>query len=121
VDTITGFQVVASAVNPLVADNARSDTLVLGDGQGAFIGGVGGNAAKMTVTGSSLDAALLQAASLKAADGTTNVQNVVFGFGGDTYVYSDQGTEGLTDDDFLVKMSGSLNLDLLLTSGVIIV
>jgi hypothetical protein len=120
VDTITGFTVVADAANPLVADATRSDVLDLGAAGGtAFIGGVGGNAAKMTVTGSTLEAALLQAAGLKnAAD--ANVNNVVFHFGGDTYVYQDVGNDGLTDNDALVRMTGQLNLDLLLTSGVII-
>ena len=117
-DTVTGFQLAASAADPLLADATRSDLLDLGASGGTAFSA--SNAAKMTVAGSTLEAAVLQAASLKAADGTTNVQNVVFAFGGDTYVYSDQGTEGLTDGDFLVKLSGSLNLDLLLTSGVII-
>ena len=121
-DIITGFQVVASAANPLVADAARSDVLDLGVvGGTAFDGAVGGNAAKMTVTGSSLEAALLQASNLKGgANGTTDIENVVFHFGGNTYVYQDVGANGLTDNDALVQLSGTLNLDLLLTSGVII-
>jgi hypothetical protein len=44
---------------------------------------------------------------------------VVFHFGGNTYVYSDVLANGLTDDDALVQLSGTLNLDLLLTSGII--
>ena len=117
-DTITGFQVTASAADPLVADANRSDVLDLGTlGGTAFSAS---NAAKMVTTAATLQAAVLQASALKAADGTTNVQNVVFHFGGNTYVYSDQGTEGLTDGDFLVALSGTLNLDLLITSGVII-
>lgn len=127
-DTITGFQLTASAADPLAVDAARSDVLDLGASGGtAFTGGVGGNAAKMVVTGSTLQAALLQAASLKALDGTTNVQNVVFHFGGDTYVYQDRGVvggvagsaEGLTDDDFLVRLSGLQNLDLLIGGSVV--
>jgi hypothetical protein len=128
VDTITGFQVVADAANPLVADATRSDVLDLGTSGGTrftavdvVVGGstITANAAKMTVTGSTLEAALLQAAGLKnAAD--ANVNNVVFHFGGDTYVYQDVGNDGLTDNDALVRMTGQLNLDLLLTSGVII-
>jgi hypothetical protein len=126
-DTITGFQVVADAANPLVADATRSDVLNIAgntNGAGSFSSavalGTAGHAAKMTVTGSTLDAALLQAAGLKGADGTTNVENVVFHFGGNTYVYSDVGADGLTDGDALVILSGTLNLDLLLTSNTIV-
>lgn len=130
VDTITGFQVVADAANPLVADATRSDVLDLGTAGGTrftaldvTVAGslITANAAKMTVTGSTLEAALLQAAALKGgANGTTDIENVVFHFGGDTYVYQDVGANGLTDNDALVRMTGTLNLDLLLTSGVII-
>jgi len=118
VDTVTGFQVVASAADPLVADAARSDVLNLG--ASTSTAWTVSNSAKMTVAGSSLSAALLQAASLKAADGTTNVENVLFHFGGETYAYQDTGADGLTDNDVLVKMSGTLNLDLLLTSNTIV-
>lgn len=117
-DVITGFQLTASAADPLVADANRSDVLDLGTAGGTAFSA--SNAAKMTVTGSTIEAALLQASALKAADGITPVQNVVFAFGGNTYVYSDQGTEGLTDGDYLVQLSGALNLDLLITSGVIV-
>jgi hypothetical protein len=118
VDTVTGFQVVADAASILVvADAARSD--VLNIGASTSTAWTVTNAAKMTVTGTSLSAALLQAASLKAADGT-DVNNVLFHFGGDTYAYQDLGTAGLSDDDALVKLSGTLNLDLLLTSNTIV-
>jgi hypothetical protein len=118
VDTVTGFQVVASAANPLVADAARSD--VLNIGLNTSTPWTVDNSAKMTVTGSSLEAALLQAASLTFAGTATPVNNVLFHFGGDTYAYQDLGTAGLSDDDVLVKMSGTLNLDLLLTSSTIV-
>jgi len=128
VDTITGFQLTASALNPLLADTDRSDVLNLGtttDGGAAFSGATGGNAAKMVVTGATLEAALLQAASLKSAtDATVNVQNVVFHFGGDTYVFQDKATggasvEGLDDGDFLVRLTGLQNLDLLIGGSVL--
>ena len=112
-DTVTGFQVTASAVDPLVVDLTRSDVLKIG------VGFTATNAAKMTVTGSTLEAALLQAAGLKDAAGG-NVNNVVFHFGGNTYAYVDTGNDGLTDNDQLVALSGTLNLDLLLQTGVII-
>ncbi len=116
-DTITGFKLVASAADPLAADADRSDVLSIAGGTNVLDAT---NSVKITVTGSTIEAALLQAASAKAADGTDR-ENVVFHFGGDTYFYQDAGTAGLTDDDFLVRMTGTLNLDLLLTSGVIIV
>ena len=118
VDTITGFQVVASAANPLVADAARSDVLNIGaDTSTAW---TVSNSATMTVAGSTLEAALLQAASLTFAGTTNAVNNVLFHFGGDTYAYQDLGTAGLSDDDVLVKLSGTLNLDLLLTGNTIV-
>jgi hypothetical protein len=113
-DTVTGFQVVADAASTLgAADLARSDVLKIG------VAFTEANAAKMTVTGSTLEAALLQAAGLKTAAGA-DVENVVFNFGGNTYAYVDTGADGLTDNDKLVQLSGTLNLDLLLQSGVII-
>ena len=118
VDTVTGFQVVASVANPLVADAARSD--VLNIGLASSTPWTVDNSAKMTVTGTSLEAALLQAASLTFAGTATPVNNVLFHFGGDTYAYQDLGTAGLDDGDVLVKMSGTLNLDLLLTSSTIV-
>ena len=48
------------------------------------------------------------------------MDNVVFHFGGDTYVYVDTGTDGLTDNDILVKLTGTLDLDQLITTGVIV-
>ena len=64
----------------------------------------------------SLGAALNAAANSNA----TNQGFSVFIFGGNTYAYVDTGANGLTDNDQLVQLSGTLNLDLLLQSGVII-
>jgi hypothetical protein len=122
-DVVTGFQVVADAASTLgAADLARSDVLKIGTAfDGSATVGTANHAAKMTVTGSTLEAALLQAAGLKGgALGTTDIDKVVFNFGGNTYVYVDTGSNGLTDNDQLVQLSGTLNLDLLLQSGVII-
>jgi hypothetical protein len=113
-DTVTGFQLTASAADPLVVDLTRSDTLKIG------VGFTATNAAKMTTTATTIEAALLQAAGLKTAAGA-DVENVVFHFGGNTYAYVDTGANGLTDNDQLVQLSGTLNLDLLLQTGVIIV
>jgi hypothetical protein len=43
----------------------------------------------------------------------------VFHFGGDTYVYQDFGANGLTDTDFLVRLTGLQNLDLLIGGSVL--
>lgn len=43
----------------------------------------------------------------------------MFHFGGNTYVYVDSGANGLTDADKLVVLTGQLNLDLLVQTGVI--
>jgi hypothetical protein len=126
-DTITGFQLTASALNPLLVDASRSDVLDLGTAGGtAFSGalavGTAGHAAKMVVTGSTIEAALLQAAGLQVLNTggvLTNVENVVFHFGGDTYVYQDVGADGLTDTDFLVRLTGLQNLDLLIGGSVL--
>jgi hypothetical protein len=122
-DVVTGFQVVADAASTLGAvDLTRSDVLKIGTAfDSSAVVGTANHAAKMTVTGSTLEAALLQAAGLKGgALGTTDIDKVVFNFGGNTYVYVDTGANGLTDNDQLVQLSGTLNLDLLLQSGVII-
>ena len=114
-DTVTGFQVVADAASTLGAvDLTRSDVLKIG------VAFTATNAAKMTTTATTIEAALLQAAGLKTAAGA-DVENVVFHFGGNTYAYVDTGANGLTDNDQLVQLSGTLNLDLLLQAGVIIV
>ena len=115
-DTITGFQLVASAADPLVADASRSDVLKIGGGATAL---TAANAVKITVTGSTIEAALLQAASATNAAGTAR-ENVVFNFGGDTYFFQDVGANGLDDNDILVKMSGTLDLDRFLTSVFIV-
>ena len=59
-------------------------------------------------------------AGAAATAGAVAMDNVVFHFGGDTYVYVDTGTDGLTDNDILVKLTGTLDLDQLITTGVIV-
>jgi hypothetical protein len=77
----------------------------------------------MTTTATSLGAALLEAANLVVGGAAKN--DVVFNFGGDTYVFPDlaaggSSVAGLDDGDTLVKLSGTLNLDLLLQANVIV-
>jgi hypothetical protein len=104
-DTITGFQLTADASNALLADTTRSDVLNVG-GLGAF--------AKFTSTTATTFAGILTEAGNSAVGA-----NLVFHFGGDTYVYSDVGA-GLDDTDILVKLTGTLDLDQMTTTGVIV-
>ena len=109
-DTITGFQLTASTASALVADTTRSDVLNLTTAT-AFL--------KFTNTSATTFAGMLTEAGAAATAGAVAMDNVVFHFGGDTYVYVDTGTDGLTDNDILVKLTGTLDLDQLITTGVI--
>src|SRR5690606_24473726 len=59
---------------------------------------------------SSLDFALIAASKSNLGD------HLVFQYGGNTYIYADTGSaqDSLDDQDFLVKLVGTVNLDLLL-------
>jgi hypothetical protein len=104
-DTITGFQLAATATSATTVDVARSDKLDVADG----------TYAKFTTTATTLVGALTEA----GAHTVTNVAAdfLVFHFGGDTYVYNDTGAAGLDDADGLVKMTGLLDLDLLIAGS----
>ena len=111
-DTVTGFQLTALA-DGLTVDTTRSDVLDIGTAFSIA------TAAKMTTTATTIEAALLEAATFKVAG--ADVNNVVFHFGGNTFVYVDAGTANTLDSaDKLVQLTGTLNLDLLLQTGVII-
>ena len=110
-DTITGFQLTASTASALVADTTRSDVLNLTTAT-AFL--------KFTSTSATTFAGMLTEAGAAATAGAVAMDNVVFHFGGDTYVYADNGADGLTDNDILVKLTGTLDLDQLITTGVIV-
>jgi hypothetical protein len=103
-DTITGFTLTAAvpATSPATIDTARSDKLVVG------VAGF----AKFLPTATTFAGALTEAGAATGA-------NLVFAFGGDTYVYIDNGTAGLNDTDGLVKLTGAIDLDLLIATGAI--
>ena len=103
-DTITGFTLTASvpAATPATIDATRSDKLVVG------VAGF----AKFVPTATTFAGALTEAGAAAGA-------NLVFAFGGDTYVYIDNGTAGLDDADGLVKLTGLVDLDLLIATGAI--
>jgi hypothetical protein len=98
IDTISGFQLTASTTNALVADTDRSDAI--------------------NVTGTQtftkfLNTATTLAASLTAA-GANTTANLIFHFGGDTYIYIDDATAGLSDLDTVIKIVGTQDIDLLI-------
>lgn len=97
-DTITGFTLVDGAADGKQVDAALSDDLTI-TGHTAF--------EKVTATGATLDLALVNlAASAK--------NEVVFTYGGDTYVYADANADDIVNDtDILVKLTGTVDVDLL--------
>jgi hypothetical protein len=99
-DTITGFALVAQAANALAADAARSDVIDVTDAAGF---------AKLVSTTATTYAGILTEAGASATD------NLVFHFGGDTYIYGDDAVDGLGDADVLIKLTGTLDLDQLIT------
>lgn len=102
-DTINGLSLVAQAGSTTKVDTAKSDDLTVENGGVAIT-----TFAKTTTAQTSLNLALVDLAAA-AAD------NVVFQLGGDTYVYSDVNTDNiLNDSDIVVKLSGTVDLDLLI-------
>jgi len=102
-DTVTGLNLVEDAATANTVDTALSDDIAV------FFGGVAVTTfAKATTTATTLDLALVDLAASTTAD------NVVFAFGGNTYIYVDDGVDDLvTDSDVLVKLTGTVDLDLL--------
>ena len=110
VDTIVGFQLSAKATSSTTVDTDRSDVLNV-PGTLSFV--------KFETEATTLAAALTEAGAYEATAGTAT-QNVVFNFGGDTYVYADRvsggsytAVEGLDDGDFVVRLVGNYDVDLL--------
>ena len=99
-DTITGLTLVADKGDPTKVDAAKSDDLTI-TGINTFV--------KTTVTGGSLNLALTVAAT--SADG----DHLVFQYNGNTYIYADVGSTAneVDDNDVLVKLTGLIDLDLL--------
>jgi len=102
-DTVTGLNLVDNVdATGKQIDFDLSDVLVVN--VGSF--------EKVTTNATSLNLALIDL----AASATKN--EVVFAFGGDTYIYADNGTEAnfVDDADMLVKVTGLVDLDLLADS-----
>lgn len=100
-DTITGLTLVKNAAGAF--DAAASDDILIAGGA-TFTKAA-------TVTGSTFDLVLTNLGAVGAAG-----DNVVFAYGGDTYIYSDVGANGLTNDDVVVKLTGTIDLDLLVSA-----
>lgn len=113
-DTITGLNLVDNAaVAGTQVDATKSDGLIVKSNDGTatlstFV--------KTTTTAATLDLALVDLAGSAAGD------KLVFQFGGDTYIYADvvaDGTAGdniVNDTDVLVKLTGLVDLDLLVSA-----
>ena len=96
-DTITGFTLVGKLDDTV--NTTKSDVIITGSAVD-FV-------KKTTGLTGSLDANLVTVGAMTA-------DNVVFQNGGNTYIYRDLGTAGLTDDDQVVELIGLVNLDLLI-------
>lgn len=102
IDSITGFSLVADAAGNLVA--SKSDNIT---------GGVTGTyVAKTTGVTGTLDAALIAAGNHTVSGAAS--ENVVFQNGGNTYIYRDVGSDGLTDNDVVIELVGLVDLTLLI-------
>lgn len=113
-DTITGLHLVDdAAVAGTQVDTAKSDSLVVKSNDGSVSLG---SFVKTTTTAATLDLALVDLASSAAGD------KLVFQFGGNTYIYADVAADGtagdgiVNDTDVLVKLTGTIDLDLLVSA-----
>jgi hypothetical protein len=104
-DTITGFTLVADLVTDATgktADAAKSDTINL-DFYGAE---TAWTIFKFAATPANIAAALLEV-------GAAAKENILFNFDGATYIYQDDNTAGIDTSDTLIKLTGTLDLNLL--------
>jgi trimeric autotransporter adhesin len=110
-DTITGFKLVAQADGSL--DSDLSDSLVIEpESDSEWIAITSG------LTGTTLAANLRIVAAKVGASDDAKYDNAVFQWGGNTYIFSESETESTTVDaaDVLVKLTGLIDLDLLVES-----
>ena len=106
-DTITGLNLVATTAATPTLDTAKSDDVTI---TGYNTATSKAFAKSTTITGSTLDLALVNAAA-------SENNQLVFQYGGDTYVYVDRGASDATandvldSNDVLVKLTGTINLE----------
>jgi hypothetical protein len=103
-DTITGLNLVATTATTPTLDTTKSDDVTI---TGYTTASTHPFVKSTTITGSTLELALVNAAA------STDDQ-VVFQYGGDTYAFVDATGAGTLDaNDIVVKLTGAINLDLL--------
>lgn len=104
-DTVEGLNLVLNTAKTAF-DVTKGDDLNIGDKTATF--------QKFTTSQTDFDLALKDAAAYEKVAGTPS-DNLVFQFGGDTYVFVDAGTDaGLIDaGDTVVKLTGLVDLDVL--------
>jgi hypothetical protein len=107
-DTIIGFD----ATKETATDNSTVDVLkVVSSGTTVILDGDAENEiaeVELTSGAINLDLAIIEAQAASEADSDAAV---FFHFEGDTYVFKDEGTAGLANDDVLIKLSGIYQLD----------
>ena len=110
-DTITGFKLVAQADGTLDTDLSDSFDFTP-ESDSEWIAVTSG------LTGTTLAANLRIVAAKVGASDDAKYDNVVFQWGGNTYIFSESVTESTTVDaaDVLVKLTGLIDLDLLVES-----
>ncbi|WP_312515928.1 DUF4214 domain-containing protein [Massilia sp.] len=104
-DTVTGLNLVKTAAG--VLDTAASDDI--------SVAGITTFAKAATVTGSTLGLVLTNLGAVAPAAGAAG-DNVVFQFENNTYIYSDVGANGLDNADVVIKLTGLVDLDLLVSA-----
>jgi trimeric autotransporter adhesin len=121
-DTVTGLTLVGTTANPAVLDTAKSDLIWVDT---SLVGG-----AEFAKLSTSLATTVSNAGSLGLAlqaVAQSNVEFAVFHYGGNTYIFGDTGglsgsdlvlddNDQLDDTDLVIKITGTVNLDLLLQS-----
>jgi len=98
-DTVEGLSLVKTSAGAF--DATASDDI--------SVTGITTFAKAATVTGSTFGLVLTNL-------GAAAENNVVFQYEGNTYVYADVGAAGLTNDDVVIKLTGTVDLDMLVSA-----
>ena len=96
-DTVEGLSMMKTSAGAF--DATASDDI--------SVAGITSFAKVATVTGTTFGLVLTNLGASTTAD------NVVFQYGTDTYIYSDVGANGLTDNDIVIKLTGTVDMDML--------
>lgn len=99
-DTVEGLSLVKTSAGAF--DATASDDI--------SVGGITTFAKVATVTGSTFGLVLTNLGASTTAD------NVVFQYEGNTYIYADTGADGLTNNDVVIKLTGTVDLDMLVSA-----